>query len=429
MPNIIEPAPLGTRPQNVIVIGGGATGALAAFELQRAGHNVTVLEAESWGNGSSSRSAACIRAQFDTESTVKGMIYATRYYEGWQEIVCGQSPVIHQNGYLFLHDGRDKKEADIRKSVKTQRAAGLNTVEFLDRAEIDQRWPYIETTGVKFATWNPTDGFLDHSSVYNEAVAAAARLGAKVVQKAKVVAVRNNSDGLPVKVLTSQGQWFAGDIFVNATGVWAPEVSRLFRGWHLQINAIRRYLYFLPGFNSAGDGEFLHAADLPRLPMIITPRGAYCRPEGANSPGLMLGWTHHAHPTRPEFDNQDTVERGFAAGETESYGHAIRKEVCAYLPDIDNMGGLERAHTGFYEVTPNHNPFIGFDPWVPNVIHAAGFSGHGLMHAPYTARIVAELVANGADRPTVLLPAGLGEVDITAFAVDREFVHGEGMVL
>jgi sarcosine oxidase subunit beta len=59
---------------------------------------------------------------------------------------------------------------------------------------------------------------------------------------------------------------------------------------------------------------------------------------------------------------------------------------------------LERATVrtawgGLYEVTPDHHPIlgeIGSGWWA-----AAGFSGHGVMHAPATGQIVAELLVTG----------------------------------
>ena len=71
---------------------------------------------------------------------------------------------------------------------------------------------------------------------------------------------------------------------------------------------------------------------------------------------------------------------------------------------------------------------IDFDPFVKNLIHVAGFSGHGLMHAPFSARIVAELVAAEQRLGEISLP-GFGFVDTDTYWVDREFHHGEGMVI
>jgi len=421
----IPPPPMGGDPKNIVVIGGGAVGALTTFELQRAGHQVTLLEARSWGNGSSSRSAACIRAQFDTPSTVRAMVYCTRYYERWTDIVGGAHTPIVQNGYLFLKDWSTDMNV-VRRTVEMQNAAGLSEVEILDRAALDSRFPYLETTGIQGATWCPTDGFLDPARTYGDAVEAAKCFGAAVFQNAEVVEVV--FDGLrPTAVKTADGHVFAGDIFVNTTGVWAPRTSALFNGYPLDIKARRRYLYFLEGFQN-GSGEFMNPEQYRKLPMTITPRGCYCRPESVNGGMLMMGWLQPAKPIRPQFDNQDEIETGFSHLDEHGYGHVLRKEITSYLPDADKMGKIWTVTTGFYEDVPDHNPLIGFDPWVPNLVHAAGFSGHGLMQAPATAAIVSHIIAAGCNLATVELPL-VGKVDVNTYAVDRVFQGGEGMVI
>ena len=65
--------------QRVVIIGAGITGALCAWRFQAAGWQVTVLEAQHIGAGSSSRTAAGIRQQFSTPETVLGMRYAVDF--------------------------------------------------------------------------------------------------------------------------------------------------------------------------------------------------------------------------------------------------------------------------------------------------------------------------------------------------------------
>ena len=51
------------------------------------------------------------------------------------------------------------------------------------------------------------------------------------------------------------------------------------------------------------------------------------------------------------------------------------------------------------------------------------------MHAPFTALIVAHLVAAERNLTKLELPLGLGEVDVSTFAVEREFSQSESMVI
>src|SRR6266851_9095335 len=103
---------LSSSSEHVIIIGGGATSALIAVRLAERGFRVTVLEKAQLGNGSSSRSAAGIRAQFSIEETVVGMQYSEWWYSHFHDLLHSppdvrQQPVLRQNGYLFLYESPD----------------------------------------------------------------------------------------------------------------------------------------------------------------------------------------------------------------------------------------------------------------------------------------------------------------------------------
>lgn len=421
--SVVHPPPLGQK-QQVVVIGGGVSGTMCAWELQRAGHQVTLLEARQLGNGASSRSAACIRQQFTTSTTVRGLRYAVNFYKNWQELIGGDQSPIEQNGYLFLYDVRTDPDS-LRGIIKMQQEAGLAEVDFLTKEEVFDQFPYIDTTGLIGATWCPTDGFLHPDLIYKGAAAAAAKLGAQIITNAEVVDA-TVEDGRIVSVSTKDGRQFFGSMFVNTASNWAPVISRMSGGYDLPIHTERRYLYFLPGMGEK-DEFGLNADNIHQMPMVISPRGAYCRPEARIQ--LMTGWGHFTRPEEPTFEGQDQVQSGFYHTNPDGLGGAIRKELEGYIPAIMEMGPMSAVTCGYYDVTPDHNPLIGYDPFVCNLIHAAGFSGHGVMHAPFTAIIVTHIVAARENVSVLDLPFGLGEIDASAFAVDREFKHGEGLVL
>ena len=55
----------------------------------------------------------------------------------------------------------------------------------------------------------------------------------------------------------------------------------------------------------------------------------------------------------------------------------------------------KRAWAGLYEMTPDHHPILGPVAGVPGFFLANGFSGHGVMHAPATGKILADLILDG----------------------------------
>jgi hypothetical protein len=59
------------------------------------------------------------------------------------------------------------------------------------------------------------------------------------------------------------------------------------------------------------------------------------------------------------------------------------------------LPGIKATTAGYYGITPDRHHVIDYDPFVENLIHVAGCSGHGVMSAPFNADVVTYLVAVG----------------------------------
>ncbi len=457
---------------HIIIIGGGATGALTAVGLAEAGFQVTIVEMGTPGNGSSSRSAAAIRAQFGVPETVLGMLYSEEWYRHLHDHLSTPEDqrgevVFRQNGYLFLYEDETtvaawdlKKRQQLRdswaaaqKNAAMQQSLGL-PVEVLTPEQVLQRWPHLTgdyAYGLVGATWCPNDGFLVPDLVYNHGIRRAKELGVKVMLNTKVIGsqvVGGKIVGLIVeaedviRVVGCHG-------VVNCTNAWAARVSTAIGGMPLPITPLKRYLGFVPRPPAFAQ------EDWARLPFTIYGMGpgrvCYSRPDGAQ---LMMGWAHDALPAKG-FGNgdQDLIEPGFGPRDRSNgapYVEAMRRQVADFAPGlVENP--VESATCGFYGDTPDHNPLIGPDTRLGGLYHCAGFSGHGLMHAPISALLIRAMVAGEVEmawkvtrdsdgkevkrelRPAVRLPAPHDghHLFLDAFAPDRDFgnSHAEGAVL
>lgn len=399
--------------RTAVVIGAGITGTLVARELRLAGFTVTVVEAEHVGAGSSSRTAAGIRQQFSTPATVVGMRHSVRRY---LELAAPfGAPMIEQVGYLFLDDG---DPAVVAARVAAQRAAGLHDVELLDAAATATRFPWVDPATVTCATFCPSDGFLRPDRVYQGAAADLVRLGGRLLQHAPVTGAAHGPDGLRA-VHTPKGVLEA-DLFVDATNAWTPRLADLLGATRLPVDPVRRYLWFL-----RRDDAAMSADTLSRMPLVILPSGVYARPENADT--LLVGWAHDATP-EPDFTDQDLIEPGFSHdGDVDARPFQAWMSLAHHLPATEGFAGFTATTGGFYASTPDHNPILGYDPAVPNLLRLVGFSGHGAMFGPFTATVAAALADAGHDLPSLELPEG--RVDLGAFAPGRRFDTHEALVI
>lgn len=404
--------------RKAVVIGGGITGVLVGRELLRAGWSVELLEAKHVGAGSSSRTAAGIRQQFSTPSTVRGMRYSVEFYRQFaNEIEGGQCPIV-QNGYLFLH-ADEGRWAQAQRIAAIQREAGLTEVEVLDGAEVRHRFPWVGHGVAVGATYCPTDGFLLPHLIYNEGARRVVELGGTLHQNAAVVAATQVGDRL-VSVTSAKGVHEA-DLFVDATNAWTNRLASVLGTAPLPVSAYKRYMWFL-----GRDGSMTSDV-LASMPLTIAPSGTYCRPENADT--LLMGRKQPAEP-EPDFtyDDQDQVETRFSHdGGIDSFPVELWMELAEVIPSVGEFAGINATSCGFYAESPDHNPFLGFDRKIGNVMRLVGFSGHGAMMGPFTARVAAALAEAGRDLDSIEVETGLVHLD--AFRIGRVFEAREEMVI
>ena len=422
---------------HVVIIGGGATGALIAVRLAERGFRVTIVEKAQVGNGSSSRSAAGIRAQFSTAETVAGMQYSEWWYSHFHDFLQSppdirEQPVLRQNGYLFLYETPEAIPAwqlhrqhevahlwqQAQAAASMQQGLGL-PVEVLTPQIVQERWPHLRPERLVGATWCPSDGFLMPHMIYNEGFRRAKELGVQVEQQTEVLGATFHADRIH-SLVTNRGT-IEADWFVNATNIWAARLSPHIGGMTLPVSPIKRYLYFLKQAQPV-----MEEAAWRQLPMTIygvgSQRGAHSRPEHDL---LLLGWAHETEPETQFCDSdQDRIDPSFRHDNgIDNYGYAILEQMEQFSPLLANAGGLIATTCGFYGATPDGNPLIGRDARQQNLIHAVGFSGHGLMHAPITALLVEAVLTSDLDQSHARLPAPFAHasIDLNTFDPGRTF--------
>jgi sarcosine oxidase subunit beta len=421
--------------ERVAIIGGGVTGALTAVRLAERGFAVVALEKAAIGNGSSSRSMAGIRAQWAVKETVRGMRYSEWWYAHIHDFLhtpaAQRQPAMRANGYLFLYEDPAQApeatraiiaaawEAGLR-SVALQREVGVR-VDVLTPQEVSARWPWIAAERLSGATWGPDDGFLHPHVIYQEGFRRARELGVDVRVGTEVVGAETHGSRITALQTARDGlvERLDVDCVVNATNAWAPRVSRALSGMDLPIQPLKRYLYHV-----AITPPMMGEREWDALPMVIfgmgPGRGAHARPDG---PLLLLGGAH-AHAPEPEFtdEDQDAIRDGF--NHTTGVDNAawdLLAQAADLAPDLAANASPRATTCGFYGVTPDATPLIGRDTMLANLIHVAGFSGHGVMHAPISALLVEALLTGARQDSHVEAPAGMGAIGLAAFDPGRDF--------
>jgi len=373
---------------DVVIVGGGIVGSSIAYHLTQAGcRDVLVLERETHqGKGSTGKSMGGVRAQFSTSVNIQMSLYSIPFYASFEErlgLPCGYRP----QGYLFLATS-ERHLAYLRDNQARQRALGLTTAHMLAGDQIRATYPQLRGDDILGGSFCSTDGFVDPYSAMVGFMTRASENGARLWRNAEVTAIRR--EGEAVRGLeTSRGR-VETRIIVNAAGAWAAGVAAL-AGIGLPVEPLRRMLVPTEPF----DG-FPHTA-----PMIIDmSNGFHFRPEGL---GFLMAWN----------DPEETS--GYKLDFDPAFIEKILLRAADRVPCFENVAvNPKRAWAGLYEMTPDHHPILGPVPGVGGFFLANGFSGHGVMHAPATGKIVSDLILTGT---TTLIHATL--LDLERFAEGR----------
>lgn len=372
----------------VVIIGGGIVGSSIAWHLVEAGCNhVLVLERETQqGKGSTGKSMGGVRAQFSTDVNIKMSLYSIPFYANFDERL-GLPAGYRPQGYLFLAT-RPAHLDYLQTNQARQKALGLTSASMLTTAEIAAQFPRLRTDDVLGGAFCATDGFVDPYSAMIGFMTNACERGARLWKGAEVHEILTDSSGIR-EIQTSRGS-VATRIVVNAAGAWAASVAKLVN-LDLPVEPLRRMLLPTEPF-----ADFPHTA-----PMIVDmTTGFHFRPE---SLGFLLAWA----------DPQET--RNFDTNFDPSFVEKVLTLAADRVPCFENLAiNPKRGWAGLYEMTPDHHPILGPVPEVPGFFLANGFSGHGVMHAPATGKILSDLILKGT---TDLIDAE--QLSLSRFAENR----------
>jgi sarcosine oxidase subunit beta len=367
-----------------VIIGAGIMGCAIAHALAERGlTDVVVLERDQIGRGATADAAGGVRQQFSTETNIRLAQESVRVWETFPERF-GQEIGLRQQGYLFLLTDL-AEELVFRANVALQQRLGVAS-RWVTPEEIAVINPYVVRDDVIGGTFCPEDGWCDTYGATIGFARAARALGVQIEEETPVTGVLVEGDRVR-GVRTARGD-VSAPLVVIAAGPQTRGVGAM-AGVELPVDPYRRMSFITEPF-----------AALPQsLPMTIEfANGLYFHPE---SRGFLFGMANRNEPS--SFDK--TVDEDWMATTVE----ALVARAPAFVE-----ASILRGWAGFYEVTPDDNPLLGWTGGPAGLAVAAGFSGHGFMQGPAIGRCMAELLLDGS----------ASGIDITPFRPSR-FVEGE----
>lgn len=354
---------------DIAVVGAGVFGAWTAYQVQRAGASVILIDQYGAGN---------TRASSGGETRIMRMGYgpdeiyvrsAQRSLELWQGLFEQSDQVLfHRTGVLWL--ARDEDAYSINTLVTFKRTGVV--FEKLTRAGIAQRYPQIELGAITWAILEPESGALMARQAVRAVVHQAEQTGVTYLHDA---VLPPGGKGNLEALVTVGGREIKASSFVFACGPWLPKVFPDTLGELIHVTRQEVFFFGVP----AGDVRF----SPPALPIWIDFNDLVYAIPDVEGRGFKIAIDAHG----PEFD-PDTGERIATKEGLES----VREYLSLRVPTLADAPLLE-TRVCQYENTSNGDFLIDRHPLFANVWLVGGGSGHGFKHGPAVGEYAAGLIS------------------------------------
>jgi FAD-dependent oxidoreductase domain-containing protein 1 len=374
---------------DVAIIGAGIMGLSTAYFLKTLSPslNVAVIESDpSYEFCSTLRASGGARRLFSCPENIAMSNFSIPFIKSFAVTMAvehagerREAPVDWvEGGYLFIVPPEGM--VLLESNAVAQRAQGCDVL-LLSPAELKERFPSMYVSDLGGGVLSLRDGWCDPNGLLQGFKRKCVSMGVTFVQD-RVAGLHKRGAALTHVSLASGAELHART-FVNAAGAWAGEVSAL-ANVPLPVAPLKRYEHYFTCGNR-----------VERLPYVKDVSRLAFRSEGAGfSGGLVDG----------------NAQRGFDFEVDHNYFENIVWPAVAHRFPVFESAKCHRTWAGLYEQCElDGNPIIGATS-IENFYAIAGFSGHGMMHAPAAGRGIAELIVHGEFKTIDLTRMGYGRV-------------------
>jgi len=349
------------------VIGVGGMGSAALYHLARSGIKVLGLEQFHIGHdrGSSHGQTRIIRKAYFEHPAYVPLLQ--RAYELWRDLEteCDEE-LFHQTGLLLVGPPDGFIIPGVQRSAREHQL----DIQTLTVAEARKRFNGFVINDDQSVLFEPDAGFLRVEACVHAHVDRAVAHGATILAGTAVKSWSVKQGA--VEVSTESGTHSAATLLICG-GPWAGQLLSELR---LPLEVRRKVVFW---FDTTDDSY-----DLGRGCLVFgfeTADGFVYGFPVIDSDGIKVA--HHSGGERVE--RADELDRTLHPEDT----IVVRRFIDKHLPRVGDR--LNRYSVCMYTMTPDEHFIVDRHPAHPNVIFAAGFSGHGFKFAPIIGSILADL--------------------------------------
>jgi monomeric sarcosine oxidase len=359
------------KTYDVAVVGAGVFGAWTAYELQRSGNKVVLVDAygPAHSRASSGGESRIIRMGYGPDELyTRWSMRALALWQAFFERV--KQPLFYRTGVLWMARENDTYSMHTLKTLKKLRVH----FEKFSRRQLERNYPQIAFGSVTWGLLEPESGALMARRAVAAVVDEAVKNGVEYLTEA--VVTPTGQGRLPA-IHTRSGKAIAAAKFVFACGPWLPKLFPELLQDRIRPSRQEVYFFGVP----AGDSRFAS----PALPVWADFGDLVYGFPNLEGRGLKLAIDRHG----PAFDPDDGKRIVTPEGMAEA-----RRSLERLFPAMKDAPVVE-TRVCQYENTSSGDFLIDRHPDFENVWIAGGGSGHGFKHGPVLGEYVTALVKGG----------------------------------
>jgi glycine oxidase len=360
----------------VVIVGAGIIGCSIAYELSRRGASVRVVDGRSVGDGATQASAGVLAPYIEGGHGAQLLELGARSLSLYDDFVArvtvdADLPVRYaRTGTLQV--GTDESAAsDLEQAFALAAPVGAR---MLDRAEVRELEPHVGD-GVLGGVLVPVHGFVGASELTIALSRAAARRGVTFGRE-QIEEIR--ADGNEIVLKAARAALVASTVII-AAGSWSAELG-IPAATPLPVRPVRGQLLKLRW----DEKPLARVLWGPRCYLVPWPDGS-----------ILLGAT---------VENVGFDERATVAGVRD-----LLDAACELLPRAWTAS-FEEVRVGLRPASPDDLPIVGRSARFPGIVYATGHYRSGVLLAPLTAAVVADLIMDNREDTSlaVMSPARFG---------------------
>ncbi len=365
----------------VVVLGGGISGALAAFYLVNAGVECVLIDERTIGLGSSCASTSLLQYELDKPlselSGIVGYKAAARAYSLCSESIdtlagiCDKIKFDDFERNKSLYFSAYKKDSGlIEKEFAIRKKAGFE-VDLLDEKAIAEQFGFSAPNAILSAQGAATNAYM----LTHALLKAAEKKGLKVFDRTSVKDIHYKKNG--VELITPRGEKITAKKMVNATGY---QVIHFIDKKIVTLNST----YALASENFEGKEPVLTDKT-----MFWNTADPYLYIRRTKDNRIIMGGRDEAF--------YDPVKRDkLIPKKTKQLVSDFKK----LFPETDLIA--EFSWTGTFGSTKDSLPYIGMYDKTPNTYYALGFGGNGITFSVIAAEIIRDLITGKKNKDAEL---------------------------